>query len=367
MPSELTPEDLRVTPNLLAPPAGLWIAARHRRTIAWCAALAGAVLALLAPAVWNGFPFMFYDTGAYIDLAMEGGFRAERSVFYAAFLGAFQPGVSLWTAMAAQVLMTVLVMAAFARVLLPGLSPTRFFIIVVALTLGTALPWNAADMLPDIFAPILVLSLYLLGFHSRNIGWPYKLALMAVAVFAATAHASHLGLTAGLTVGIALAQLALRRRPAAIAAPRFGLPALVFGLALLSLVASNFLLTGRVFVSRAGPSFVLARLVQDGIAKRVLDDTCPASGYRLCAYKDDLPADSNDFLWGWQSPFLQLGTFAGMEAESKSIAIEGLKRYPLLNLKMAVRDTLQQFTAFQTGDGIEPLDDVPVPALLRLR
>jgi len=103
--------------------------------------------------------------------------------------------------------------------------------------------------------------------------------------------------------------------------------------------------------------------VQDGIAQRVLNDSCPQSSYRLCAYRNDLPQDSNDFLWKWDSPLSKLGGFGGIEPEAKSIIIDSLKRYPWLNLKMAMLDTLEQFATFRTGDGIEPLNSVPVPAL----
>jgi hypothetical protein len=344
---------------------GPGISAPQKKLLVWLSVIAAAALVLLAPALWNGFPFLFYDSGAFIDLAMQGGFRPERSAFYAAFLRVFQPGLSLWPAVVAQVLMTVLVTAEFARILLPGLTPRLFLVMIVALCAGTGLPWTAANILPDILAPLMVISLYLLGFHADRLNWPRKAALMAVAIFAAASHASHLGLAAGLAAAVALMQLAARRGPAISAQPRWRLPALAFGLALLSVVASNFALTGGFFLSRCGPDFILARLVQDGIAKRVLDDTCPASGYRLCAYKDTLPADSNDYLWRWDSPFWKLGGFAATGDESGKIILESLKRYPLLNLKMAVRDTAEQFVTFESGDGIEPLNGVPIPALKR--
>jgi hypothetical protein len=339
---------------------------RHRTLLFWLLALLASALTLLAPALWNGFPFIFYDTGVFIELAVEGGFSPERSAFYASFLSAFWPTFSLWPAMVAQVSMTVLVMAAFGRVLLPSLSPGRFFALIAALCVVTGLPWYAAEILPDILAPIMVLCLYLLGFRADALSWPQKAALIAVAVLGATSHASHLGLAAGLAVVTMLVQVAARHRALAAASPCWRLPSLVFALSLLALVTSNFLRTGDVFISRSGPAFVLGRLVQDGIAQRLLDDTCPGSGYRLCAYKDQLPRDANEYLWDSDSPFWILGGFAGTADESQRIIVDSLKRYPLLQLKMAARATLEQFATFETGDGIEPLHDVPVPAMTRL-
>ena len=362
MQSYLSPPDTLSIAHL---PIGPLRPRMSARSLIWLSTLGGSVVLLLLPAVWNGFPFLFYDSGAFIDLATQGGFYPERSTFYAHFIAAFWPTVSLWPAIVAQVSITVFVMADFARVVLPGLSPLRFLSMVLGLCLSTGLPWKAADLLPDILAPLLVICLYLLGFHAAKLTWRHKAALVGVAVFAATSHASHLGLAAGLASCVGLAQIAIRRKVFVSQPLSIRLPALVFGLAFLSVVASNFLLTGDIFVSRSGPSFVFARLVQDKIAKRLLDDTCPQSGYRLCAYKDHLPADSNDYLWAWDSPFRLLGDFPGTADESKRMIVESLKRYPLLHLKMAVLDTLEQFVAFKTGDGIEPLNQVPVPALKR--
>ncbi len=352
-------------PPALEATAGFGVTARQARHWGWILTLAGAASVILLPALWNGFPFMFYDSGAFIDLAMRGGFLPERSAIYGAFLAAFRPGFSLWPAMAVQVALVVLVMAEFARAVLPGLRPRQFFLLVVALTAATDLPWSAPEVVPDIFAPLLVLSLYLLGFHAASLSLPRKAALGAVAVLAATSHASHMGLAAGLAAVTALAQVASRRAVLAGPRPRWGLPALVFALSLGLMVASNFARTGDVFVSRAGPGFVLARLLQDGIAQRVLDDTCPGSGYRLCAYRGELPHDSNDFLWQWNSPFWKLGGFQGIADEAQSITLESLKRYPLLNLKAAGGHTARQFATFATGDGVEPLDGVAEAALQR--
>ena len=345
--------------------AGPRIATRAARHWVWILTLAGAAWLVLAPALWNGFPFMFYDTGAFIDLAMQGGFKPERSAVYGVFLAAFQPGLSLWPVAVAQVVLTLLVMAEFARVVLPGLTPRQFFFHVVVLTLVTDLPWSAPEVMPDVFAPVLVLCLYLLGFHSAALSLPRKAALVAVAVLATTSHASHLGLAAGLAAVTVLGQLASRRAGQGTVRPRWGLPALVFGLSLALVMITNAARTGEVFISRAGPSFIMARLLQDGIAQRVLNDTCPASGYELCAYRHQLPRDSNDFLWQWNSPFWKLGGFDGMADEASDIVEESLERYPLLNLKAAAGNTARQFLTFRTGDGVEPLDGVPEAAIRR--
>lgn len=316
--------------------------------------MAGAILALLAPAIWNGFPLTFYDTGAFVEQAATGGFVAERSVFYSWFLKLTQYQISLWIPVAAQAIMTVWVMAEFARAVAPDLTPQRapgkFFAIVLALCVFTGLPWYAGQLLADILAPLMVLSLYLLGFHLHTLDWKRRAGLMAVVVLAATTHPSHLGLAGGLAIVTALALPIARRGKLRV---DWKMPAAAFALSFALIVASNFARTGEVFFSRAGSAFVFARLLQDGIVKRLLDDTCPQSGYALCAHKDNLPPSANEWLWGSGSPFWKMGDFTGTEAESKRIIADSLKRYPGMHLKTASVATAEQFVTFATGDGIE--------------
>ena len=75
-------------------------------------------------------------------------------------------------------------------------------------------------------------------------------------------------------------------------------------LGLVLVLIANFHFTRQtIFVSRAGPNFEFARLMQDGIAKRDLDAICPTRASEASvAYRDDLPQTADEWLWG-DSPF----------------------------------------------------------------
>src|SRR5262245_31462164 len=74
-----------------------------------------ATIVLLAPAIWNGFPFIFADTGGYLDRPFEQTLEFGRSAFYGAFLAA---GISLefWPNVMVQAALTVWVLALTLRV-----------------------------------------------------------------------------------------------------------------------------------------------------------------------------------------------------------------------------------------------------------
>lgn len=318
------------------------------------AAIAAAMVILLAPALWNGFPLLFYDTGAFIDQALTGKFMPERSVFYAWFIRPLVPQWSLWTIVVVQAAITAWILWILVRAVAPRLGPAAFLAIVLATAVGTGLPWYVSQVLPDFLSPLLILAIYLLGFKAQALRPVEQAFLFAVAVLAITAHASHIGLAVGLAAVVAAAQLLFRWRriEETTVRPRATLPVLAIAVSLAALVASNYVRTGEAFLSKAGPAFVFGRLVQDGIAQRLLDDTCPQSGYALCAYKTNLTRSADDWLWKWETPFWKLGGFEGMAAESTRMILDSIKRYPMMHLRTAARATAEQFVTFRTGDGL---------------
>ncbi|HTQ14985.1 MAG TPA: hypothetical protein VMH86_14005 [Rhizomicrobium sp.] len=318
------------------------------------AAVLLAIPILLSIAIWNGFPIVFYDSGAYLLQGLGGVFIEERSPVYSLFLPLTLAPVSLWLTVGAQAAMTAFVMAETARVLAPGLKLLSFLAVVAALTVVTGLPWYVAQIEPDAFTAILILSFYLLLFHSRALSRGRRIALFLVAALAIACHPSHMVIAAGLILAAAIYRLVVRRAGAGWPVAHPALPVLSLVLGLVTIVTANFGYTREVFLSRAGPVFVFARLVQDGIVMRLLEDTCPQSHYRLCAYKDELPRTADQWLWDKYTPFKELKGFAGTTQESERIIFDSLRRYPLMHLRTALADTWRQFSLFRTGDQLEP-------------
>ena len=320
-----------------------------------------ATVLLLCPiflyaALWNRFPFVFFDTGAYV---LEGFARVlvpERSSVYSLFLLYAHGRASLWYVAVTQCAITAFVVTEFARAIRPHTSLWRMLGIGLALALFTSIAWSAGQIEPDCLTPVLVLVLYLLAFQTRQVGWIRGALLVCVAAFATAAHQSHLGLCAGLALCIALvwaASVALRKR-VRLPRPNPLLPIACFVLGLGLVYAANYSLTQKVFISRSGNIFLTARLMGDGIVKRTLYDICPRQHLKLCAYKDQLSPSADNYLWGVESPFNKLGRFKGPENEYKIIVAESLRRYPLTSLATGLWGSFRQFFMFRTGDGISP-------------
>jgi len=344
-------------------------------------ALGMAILSLmfLSVAIWNGFPLIFYDTGAYVLEGLGHVFLVERAPVYSELLFLAGGALSFWPITVLQALMISYLILEVARAEVPGLTLRGLTGIGAGLSLLTGIGWYVGQVEPDIFTPAVILGCWLLLFRGDRLGKARLCGVTGLTGLAVACHPSHLGLLGGLLIVAVLFKLfqqAQTRLPRARSAGggggrstdqvrrpegvninlRRGLLGLVAALCLI--VAGNFVMTGNLFLSRSGSVFLFARLMQDGIVKRLMNDTCPPAGtinWRLCAYKDRLSTSANGWLWG-TSGFHALGGFTGkaQQEEDSRIIIESLKRYPVMHLKAAVTDSLLQFVQFKTGDGIEP-------------
>jgi hypothetical protein len=326
-------------------------------------------LMFLSVALWNGFPLIFYDTGAYILEGLGHVFLVERAPVYADLLFLAGGAFSLWPIVVLQALMTSYIILEVARAEVPGLTLRGVVLIGAALTLLTGIAWYVGQVEPDIFTPMVILGSWLLLFRGDRLGKARLAVVTGLTALAVACHPSHLGLMGGLLISAALIRLGVRRWRL----PRPNIKRGLIGLAtaLCLIVVGNFVLTSNFFISKSGSVFIFARLMQDGIVKRLLHDTCPPQGdipWRLCEYKNRLSTSANGWLWGAGSGFHALGGFTSksQQEEDSRIIAESLKRYPVMHLRAAVYDSLLQFLQFKTGDGIEPQLSILEPNFRRM-
>lgn len=362
-------------------------------------------LMFLTIAVWNGFPLVFYDTGAYVLEGLGHIFLVERAPVYSDLLFLAGGRFSLWPIVIFQALLTGYVIVETARAELGHVRLGVILAIGVVLTALTGIAWYVGQVEPDCMTPLVILGFWLLVMRSHRLGGARSTAVAVITGLAVACHPSHLGLIAGLLILAAVLKLVVWSNPAgakkrrlkgharpiasakgphegSVAAPakaqsalrlpdpKLGKGLLALAISLFLMIAGNFALTGTIFLSKSGSVFVFARLMQDGIVKRLLAQSCPPKGkadYRLCEYKDHLARTANGWLWG-NSEFRALGGFTDEEQqeEDRRIIVDSLKRYPLMNLRAAIYDSVLQFAQFKTGDGIEPQLSILEPGFRRM-
>lgn len=324
-----------------------------RQTVATSlAAVAAAAVLMMIPALWNGYPLFYYDSVDYVQLPFTWDLPIYRTMSYAMMSLMAKLVGTLWV-------IPVLQSLAVAYVLHEALTvftrlPAGLTLVPVAMTLAvlTGLPWFASEIMADVFAGVVILGIAALAFGGDRLGRGRSVALMLLVATGICFHTSHVAVAAGLV----LCLLALRwivRWPVGVLMP---FVSVVTGVTMILTI--HWVTVGRPFITQPSNILMLGRLVQDGLAKRLLDETCPTGELRLklCSFRND-PAmthsTANAFLWG-PSPFTNLGGWDSplAEREAKIVLHETLWRYPLGHVRAALELFAEQFFMLETGDGI---------------
>ncbi len=306
-----------------------------------------ATIVLLAPALWNGFPLLEYDTGGYLARWFEGYLVPSRSTTYGLFAVAGWP-LDFWPVVLLQALAAVWIIGLVLRTQRFPVHPVALPAVAALLSAITALPWLASVLLTDIFAGLAVLALQTVVWHADRVSVRERIAVVVFIAFAASTHSATFAVLLGLTVLALLlslfdAMLIPRRRIAAITG------ALVLGAAML--VGANYTLSKTLAWTPGGYGLAFGRMLQDGIVTRYLNDHCPQAAFKLCPYRNALPLDADEFLWD-ESVFNKLGRFAGLGDEMRQIVLGSLHDYPAWQIETALVATARQLVAVRTGEGI---------------
>ncbi|WP_146193106.1 hypothetical protein [Maritimibacter sp. 55A14] len=159
--------------------------------------------------------------------------------------------------------------------------PGRAALVAVPLLAGAlgALPFYIAYVMPDIFAPVLILVFAALAAMSRQMGPLEILAALALGSLAVVTHPSHLAI-AGLMVPLVLLGALIQSRR------RWWLPPLLVLLVFLAGVAERevFRIAAKTVAHKevTYTPHITARLIVDGPGYAYLEDHCPDPALATC-------------------------------------------------------------------------------------
>lgn len=313
-----------------------------------------AVVSLCLPALWNGFPLMFDDVGGYLERWPTATLGLGRSTVYGLLLwvtrwASFLPVVLL------QALVTTFVVNSALKVFGAGRSPFALPITTAAIALTSGAAFFVSKAIPDAWAAPAVLALHLVAWHSDRFS-KFELTFMIVIIaFAGASHMAIFGVLAGLSI-LDLIAWPIRRRlnftPTGIV---LATAATWSGLALL--LATNAVIAGRFALTPGGNVFLLARLVEDGMAAKILAEECPRSDWQLCAFRTELPAYAEAFIWDANSPLQKIGNVNDQRVsrEIASIIMRSIVAHPVEHIERAAALAIEQFFDTGVGGSMEPL------------
>jgi hypothetical protein len=338
-------------------------------------AVTGAAVPLIWPAVWNGYPIVFADTGTYLSQAIHLYAGWDRPVFYSLFLLPLHWTVTLWPVVVVQALLTAWILWLVCRVLVPNLSAGVFVVGTVTLAASTWLPWIVSEVMPDLFTPLLVLIISLLAWVPERLTQREQIVLATLATCMITSQQSSVPLACALLTVLGSLGFWIRKgvrpncreandtkRQATCMAgryptsPRRRILLLVLPpvLAVFGMCSANLAAHGRFAVSPFGNIFLLARVIYDGPGMTTLRRDCGTAGWRLCQFLDGFPASSDGFLWSDDSPLYQAGGPKIVAAEADAIIQSAIVFDPVGQVLATLGNTLEQLQRFESGDGLEP-------------
>jgi hypothetical protein len=155
---------------------------------------------LLWPALLNGYPIVFSDTGTYLSQAIHLYVGWDRPAFYSLFMYALHLTLTTWPVVLAQALAVVWVLDGVRQAFFPTVRRAVLPLVFLALALLTGLPWLISRLMPDLFTPLLVLALAILLLVPERLSGRQNLVLSLAAVAMMAVHQSNVPLGIGLIV-----------------------------------------------------------------------------------------------------------------------------------------------------------------------
>jgi len=317
-------------------------------------------LIFLLPAIINGYPLVYSDTSTYIASGFTLQPPVDRPIMYGLFLRFTSlNGVTLWSVVVLQGLLLSMLLYRVHNFLADGFDKkwksTGYLLLVTISSLSGA-GWAASHLMPDIFTSIMVLTFLLIILEaraSRSSVSMYILFGISVAV-----HFSHVPISLALLLIAFLVWIYQHRRGTK-----------PFKLRILAILLGIILLGYGSMASSSSKSrhvFLMGAFIEQGIIGEFLQEHCEERPYKLCAFRDSLPAYSWQFIWEPSSPLYQLGGWKETREEFSEIINQTFTspKYIWIHVKASLRETGKQVVRFQT---VQPLGVAPNREQLRAR
>lgn len=321
------------------------------------------VVLLIAPAIWNGYPLVYYDSEDYVEMAFTFQPIIWRIMTYGVFCSVARFFGTLWAIPLVHAILVTWVLHEAVMGFIGRWRHMVFLGVGLALALFTGLPWVASQLLADVFAGTAILGVAALAFGEGLQPWR-RAALVLITALSICVHMSHVAVAAGLLLVLVL-MWALSRFLRRMPRPRLIAPVLAIVAGILAVPTTHALIMGKFVFSESGQVLQLALFVQNGVAKKYLDEVCPQGAtLEMCDHKDELPRTADEFLWG-DSPFDEMGGWKALHDEASLIVSGAIRLFPREVLSAATDNVLEQIDAIESGEDLVPMTWHFVKTMLR--
>lgn len=265
----------------------------------------------MIPALYNGYPLVYSDTGTYINSGLELLLPEDRPIMYGLFIRLFSLKFSLWSVIYVQSMIVLYCLWHITKLGFERVTYKGFIVGLFVLSSFTGLGWYSSQIMPDIFTFTAVSTIPLLLFKNRlNIGHRYILAF--ILVLSITVHFSNILIVVFTLFSLVLFfnfHLGFKKSQI-----NYTLPTVSILLSLIVSSSTNFIVGGKTKINQGSHVFLMGKMLDSGVLKSFLDDKCTNNNYILCECKDSLPVNNRKLLWSANSPLYKYG---GWEATNE--------------------------------------------------
>lgn len=321
---------------------------------------------LLIVALYNGYPLVYSDTGTYIYSGFDRFIPNDRPITYGLFIKLFSFNYSMWFIIIFQNLITAFVLYEVLKTIINNKNHFIFFYLSVLtfLVLFTGVGWYSNQIMPDFFAPISILIIYIL-LKRENLSWFKRVILYVILIFSLITHFSHMIVGSVLIVFVMILKYALKQRLTDISIKKIITVSIIVFSSWLILPTINYLVEKKFILSKGSHVFIMAHLDDTGILEKFLKENCSNNEFKdckLCKYMDTLPLDLATFIWSGDI-LENTGGWLNSKDEYNKIIIATLKqpKYLFLNIYKSFSYGLIQLTKNEIGQGLSAYNEGSAP------
>ncbi|MCB0801815.1 MAG: hypothetical protein KDB74_01850, partial [Flavobacteriales bacterium] len=244
---------------------------------------------LIWPAIKNGYPLLFSDSGTYLATGHSGEVPIDRPIIYGLFVRHISLSWSIWLVVIAQSLLFNYLLYLISKFIIKAKQPlTISTFIAIFLGLFTGVGYYAGQVVADIFTSIsLVSAVLLIILDKKNVF--HLTCLSIILIFSIITHLSHIPIVFMVICLIAIYFILKGQFKR-----KFGRLVLIgglFGVSLLTISTINYSFGYGFIISRTNNIILATRYIESGLANKYLKKHCNSPDFNppykeLCGYVD---------------------------------------------------------------------------------
>ena len=308
-----------------------------------------AIVALIWPMIYNGFPLYFSDSRVYTSVGLR---YSGIPIFFNQIVSPIFNYLSPYLVPILFALVAYIVIRIFLSQWMEKVSLGNWLLVFLIIALFTRLPWVTSFIMPDILGGLGVTALLILLLETKPIRPQSRFFLLGVVFLSLLSQTSSLVVFPVVTIGVLLANRLL-----AGSRIKSGLLLSVTWLIAIFLVSfDNDQNYGRASLNANGPAIFFAKLVDHGLAQSYLRNNCSSQNVlTICEYLSEIETlggrpGSQSFLWEVVGPRNiniadEVKAFDQNSEEIRALNWDIVFEYPLQVAKLSLIDSGELFMA----------------------